>query len=52
MVPPRLRLPNEAEQQGNRDAKPKGSQYEPFPNVEANGSHHQEGNREEEAGKL
>ena len=45
-------LPREPEQQSNRDAEPKGSQHKPSANIETDGPHHQETNRDKNSGKL
>src|SRR6266481_4251484 len=45
-------LPREPEQQSNRDAEPKGSQNKPSANIETDGPHHQETNRDKNSGKL
>ena len=45
-------LPREPEQQSNRDAEPKRSQHKPSANIEADGPHHQETNRDKNSGKL
>ena len=45
-------LPREPEQQSNRDAEPKSSQHKPSANIETDGPHHQETNRDKNSGKL
>jgi hypothetical protein len=45
-------LPREPEEQSNRDAEPKGSQHKPSANIETDGPHHQETNRDKNSGKL
>jgi hypothetical protein len=45
-------LPREPEEQSNRDAEPKGSQHKPSANIETDGPHHQETNRDQNSGKL
>jgi hypothetical protein len=45
-------LSRDPEEQSNRDAKPKGSQHKPSANIETDGPHHQEANRDKNSGKL
>ena len=45
-------LADETEQQSNRDAEPKSSQHKPSANIEPDGPHHQETNRDKNSGKL
>ena len=45
-------LPRQPEEQSNRDAEPNGSQHEPSANIETDGPHHQETNRDKNSGKL